>query len=177
MIVLPQSRSTSRARAKSSALPPIMIVSVAFSAPTVAPVTGASTNATPLSARRFAVSRLSFGSPLVASIHSVPRRRCGSSLSTISSTSRLVGSIVMITSAAAQSERSRASRLPNSRAWRSAFSRVRFQTITSCSLVRCRAMGKPMAPSPINPIFMGCGFYRGERGMLNAKCSMTFNIR
>src|SRR5439155_26214938 len=71
MIVLPFRRSTSFARSKSSGAPPIMIVSVALSAPTVAPVTGASTKCTPRVPSRTAVLRLTFGSPLVASIHNV----------------------------------------------------------------------------------------------------------
>ena len=130
----PKASSTSRTRAKSAASPPTITVSVAASAPDVPPLTGASRKCTPRAASTVASRRDVAGSPEVQSTNTVfaaIASRSPSAAVTTCSTSRELGRQVITTSAScAASAGVAATRQPCAFAKASAFSAVRFQTVS-----------------------------------------------
>src|SRR3954447_7818344 len=124
-----------------------MIVSVPSAALGAEPVTGASMNAMPRSARRAPISCAAWAPIVDMSTHSSPSRSIWSSVAATCGPST---SIVKSTSASsAASAGVSATRAPCSAAHASAFDRVRFQTVSSCpARARCTACSDPMIPRP-----------------------------
>ena len=138
----PSAFSTGSARAKSSARPPTMIVSVADSAPCGPPLTGESSADSNLSASR----RASAGGPVDMSMRNTSLGSWEATRSTISG----AGS-----ESSTKSAPSAAS--PGVAAAPAASSRARAgstsQPTTSCpAAARLRAIGSPIVPRPMNAI-------------------------
>ena len=154
--VLPIASSTGRARSKACGSPPHMMASVPFFAPSTPPLTGQSRNATPASPSDASASRAVPAETVEQSITMAPGRRAGLIRSTSSSTSRSAETHITTTShpaaSAAGSSKAGAPVMVVSSAARAG---VRFQAPESSPApARLTAMGSPMAPSPMNPVFM-----------------------
>src|SRR3990170_2551108 len=141
-----------RARATHVSSPPTITVSLPASAPATPPLTGASTNPTLLAPSRLASSREVNGSPEVASINNCPARQAPPAASATPQTSRDVGRQVMTTSTCfTRAPGESATRTPVACANSRARAAVRFQTTVSNRPATCLAIGRPIAPNPINP--------------------------
>ena len=132
-----------------------MMESVPASAPWKPPETGASSMATPRSASAAAKRRVSTGDIELMSSRMLPGRiasaRPGSPKST-ASTSGVSGSMVMTTSAFAAFVMEPARTAPSAT---SASTAAWFRSCTAGlkpALSRFAAMGRPMTPSPMNPM-------------------------
>src|SRR5919197_1849598 len=157
-----------RARSKSAASPPAMIVSVPSSARGAEPVTGASTSDSPRSARRAPIARDCDGEIVDMSTQSVPgaaRSAAPSSPRSIASTWSPSTTIVMTTSAAAAASAGvPATAAPCSAAKASALARVRLKTVSSCpARLTFAAIREPMIPKPMKPTRMARILWRGRR--------------
>ena len=154
----PIASNAGRARSKSSDSPPTMTVSVPSSAFGREPVTGASRNPAPRSARsRSAIARdadgamvdMSAARSTITSASAAP-----SDPNRTSSTCGASGTIVIVSWAPAAAPAGvAATRASCSAANSSARSRVRFHTVTwKPARTRLAAIGRPMIPSPRNAI-------------------------
>src|SRR5258705_10045874 len=153
MMFLPIARRSSSARAKPACVPPTMKVSVPAAAPPTPPETGASRVTRPFSfsiAWKAAHDSTSF---VEQSMTSAPGAN-GSALAGITaSTWRPLGSIVITTSAPATASSTDARRCSPASCARSMAPVFTSKQRTSCpASFKRHAMGKPMLPSPMNPI-------------------------
>ena len=141
--------------ASTAASPPTMRVSVPFCAPAVPPESGASRYRAPASATRACWTRSTSGSMVEQSTTVMPGPRTGSISSTTSTTSGELGTQRTTTTEASATPRGDPpSVAPNATA-ASIGPRLRDATATSWPAVtRCLAIGRPMAPSPTNPMRM-----------------------
>ena len=156
---LPIAASTGRARSTSASEPPTMIVSVPFWAPSEPPETGASTSATPRSARRSASSRVADGEIVEQSMTRPP---CGAPAATPSSpnrtsvTSGVSETQMTTTSDSAASVRGSGDSSAPSETGSPARPGVRFQTRTSKpARQRLAAIAAPIVPMPQKPTRVG----------------------
>ena len=141
------------ARSKAAGVPPAMMASVPFCAPSTPPLTGASTNSTPREARNASAHRAVSALTVEQSMTSAPRFRPGARLSIVERTSASADTqITTVSRRAAKSARFAGAGQPSSDASDCALAVVRFQTAASMpALWRFFAMGEPMAPSPAKP--------------------------
>src|SRR5437870_8525690 len=172
MMLAPIAASTGRASSKSRASPPTMIASVPSSARGTPPETGASRKRAPRAVTAFAIRRETLGSIVDMSTHRRPR----ATLSRTPPAPRYAdsacddeGSMVITSSAsraAAAVEAARAA--PARTAPSSAGSATSYALTVWPFFTRFASIGRPMAPVPMNPIFMDrsslhAGYDRGVR--------------
>ena len=144
--------SAGRARSRSAASPPAMIVSVPSRAPLTPPETGASSAAAPRSRSAAASRRASAGGLVDMSTHSTPSRAAASvAASTVSGS----GSSVITISAAAPTPSAEPPSVAPSATSASTGPRLRLCTTTPNPAASSRAaIGRPIRPSPITPTSM-----------------------
>src|SRR5947199_6056205 len=140
------------------ASPPIMKSSSPFFAPQSPPVTGASRKCTPRSAQAAAILRASAGQTVLEAAYVLPRfSACKAPFELHKTSSSAGGSLTMVrrkSEAAATSCGDFASFAPAATS-SSAREAVRFHTEREYpALMRFMPMGRPIKPSPINPIFL-----------------------
>ena len=142
------------ALANASSEPPAMKVNVPPEAPPIPPETGASTAIMPLSSAACAVFFALSTSTVEQSIYRVPCAICGIACAATCRKIDPLGSMVMTASMpATAASRLSATRTP------SAVVPATSKPATSCpALARLVAIGAPILPSPINPIFMLMSF-------------------
>src|SRR5438552_3865482 len=153
---LPIAEKIGCARANACALPPTMKVSVAACAPATPPETGASSIARPLLSAAPATARAVSTSIVEQSISKVPGTALATTPSSPRYTSRTswpLGSIVIITSAIAQTRAREPGMLPPAAPKFSTAVSLTSSPLTEWpALSRLRAIGKPMLPRPTKPI-------------------------
>ena len=157
-MVLPIASITGFARANTSSLPPIMKVSVAASAPAVPPETGASRKARPASALSLCTVAMSM---VELSIRIAPGALAAAAPPGASSASRTcwpAGSMVMTNSAPCAASAAEPAVAPPSAAKAATASGTTSKPVTwwpdpPFAFSRLRAIGRPILPSPMKPIF------------------------
>ena len=159
MTFLPNDSKRERCSSKSARSPPTMIAMVAFSAPEVPPLTGASSIRIPFGASRSAMLRTMFGELVLRSMWTVPWRALSPippSPSATASTSRGIGSDVNTTSDSATASAMEPTPAPPTSSQRRTAAASRSWTRISCPLflIMLRHIGPPMFPTPMNPTFM-----------------------
>src|SRR6056297_2124858 len=145
----PMIPNSGSALAKASSLPPAMKVSVPASAPPTPPETGASTGRSPAAMASAATARALSTSTVEQSTKAAPA--CIAGMMSLDTARRIspLGSMVMTTSApCAASAAEAAARTPEGAG------AARSNPVTSWpAAARFRAIGAPMFPNPMNPIF------------------------
>ena len=154
-MLVPMHSSTGRARSRSAAAPPTMMVSAAFMAPSDPPETGASRNATPPAASSAAISRVASGLMVDMSTTSAPGSAPWITPVGPRSTARTSGvsltMVMMISAPWAASRGEPAATAPWATTGSIRFG-VRLKTVTWWPPLRMfTAMGPPMVPSPMKP--------------------------
>src|SRR6478672_397014 len=155
---LPMACSTALVNSKSFASPPTMKVSVPASAPATPPDTGASTMGQPFAFASIATSRAVSGSMVEESMSGVPGAAPFNTPYSPRYTERTWGEegSIVITSSTPRAH-SAAEVATSQPSFSSLFTS---SEATSCTLSLCpcfrrlRAMGLPMCPKPMNPIFI-----------------------
>src|SRR5690349_14774618 len=152
------SASTGRTRSNAAGEPPASAVSVPAAASAVLPETGTSRKLAPWRAASAASSRAARGPIVLMSMTTAPSRQPAStppSPASTDCTAAASASMVITTSQAAASPAGDSASVAPAAASGAALAAVRFHTVSGAPLAARRsAIGRPMCPRPMKPIFI-----------------------